>query len=101
MHSILKKLHIDETNPGACTGPGGWISDANGKELVSYNPTTGEPLARIIQASPHTYEKIASTAYQTFHTWRELPAPRRGELIRDLGNALRQLKEPLGDLVTL
>ena len=101
MKSLLEKLHIQETNPGACTGPDGWITDPNGKELVSYNPTTGEPLAKVAQATAATYEKVVSTAHKTFLSWRSVPAPKRGQVIRDLGDALREYKEPLGDLVTL
>jgi aldehyde dehydrogenase (NAD+) len=101
MKSLLGKLHIQEVNPGACTGPDDWIADPNGKELVSFNPTTGEPLAKITQATSTTYEKVVSTAHKTFLSWRSVPAPQRGQVIRDLGEALREFKEPLGDLVTL
>ena len=101
MNSLLKKLNLEEVNAGACTGPDGWIRDPKGKELVSYNPTTGEPLARIIQATADTYTSLSAHAHQAFLRWREVPAPKRGLLIRDLGDALREFKEPLGDLVTL
>jgi aldehyde dehydrogenase (NAD+) len=101
MQSLLKELSIKETNAGACSGSDTWFEDSNGKELVSYNPTTGEAIAKIIQATSHTYEKVASDAYESFLSWREIPAPKRGEVIRDLGNALRAKKEPLGDLVSL
>ncbi|MCO6452269.1 MAG: aldehyde dehydrogenase family protein [Caldilineales bacterium] len=101
MNALLKKLGIQETNPGACTGPNGWISDPNGKTLVSYNPATNEPIASIVQATPATYEKVMAAADAAFQSWRTVPAPKRGELVRDLGGALRELKEPLGDLVTL
>ncbi len=101
MKSLLEKLNIKDVNPGACTGSDGWITDPNGKELVSYNPATGEPIAKVVQATPETYETIASTAYNSFLAWREIPAPKRGELVRDLGIALREYKEPLGDLVTI
>ena len=47
MKALLEKLHIDVVNAGACTGPDGWMRDPNGKELVSYNPATGEPIARL------------------------------------------------------
>ena len=82
-------------------GADGWLMDPKGGELVSYNPTSGEALAKIIQATPDTYEKVASAAQTAFLKWRVLPAPKRGEVVRDLGNALRELKEPLGDLVTV
>ena len=101
MKALLEKLAIQEINPGACTGPDGWLASPQGKELVSYNPTTGEPLAKIIQATPAIYEQVAATAQSAFLSWREVPAPRRGLLIRDLGDALREMKEPLGDLVSL
>jgi len=101
MKKLLEKLNIQPINAGACTGPDGWIMDQKGKELVSYNPASGEAIARVIQATPETYEKVAATAQETFLTWRMTPAPKRGEVVRDLGNALRELKEPLGDLVTL
>jgi aldehyde dehydrogenase (NAD+) len=101
MKKLLEKLNVEPVNAGACTGPDGWLMDSKGKELVSYNPTTGEALGKVIQATPDTYEKVASAAQEAFLKWREVPAPKRGEVVRDLGNALRELKEPLGDLVTL
>ncbi len=101
MKSLLEKLNIQPVNAGACTGLDGWLMDSKGKELISYNPASGEPLAKIIQATPETYEKVASTAQQAFLKWREVPAPKRGDVVRDLANALREFKEPLGDLVTV
>lgn len=101
MKSLLKKLQLMSLNPGACSGINAWISDPKGKELVSYNPSTGEPIASIIQATSTTYERITSNAQAVFDSWREVPAPKRGLLIHDLGQALREIKEPLGDLVTL
>ena len=99
--SLLDKLGIEEVTSGASTGPDAWLSEPSGKELVSLNPTTGEPIAKIIQATPAIYEKVASTAARAFESWREVPAPKRGQVIRDLGDALRELKEPLGDLISL
>ncbi|HEY4720457.1 MAG TPA: aldehyde dehydrogenase family protein, partial [Anaerolineae bacterium] len=101
MKALLSKLSIKDMNPGACYGPDGWLTDPKGKELISYNPTTGEAIARVVQATPEIYEKVMSNAEAAFAGWRETPAPKRGEVVRDLGNALRELKEPLGDLVSL
>jgi aldehyde dehydrogenase (NAD+) len=101
MKALLEKLHIKEVNPGACGGPDAWFEDAKGKELVSYNPTTGEPIAKVLQATGATYEKVVQNAQTAFESWRRLPAPKRGQLIRDFGDALREIKEPLGDLVSL
>ncbi|UCF04441.1 MAG: aldehyde dehydrogenase family protein [bacterium] len=99
--SILEELQIEELNPGACWGPDGWIMVEKGKAVTSYNPTNGEPIARVVQADKGAYEAVTTRAVDAFKTWRTLPAPKRGEVMRDLGNALRELKEPLGDLVTL
>ena len=99
--ALLGKLSLEEVNLGACTGPDGWIHDASADELTSYNPTTGEPIARVTLASPAAYDRVAATAAATFASWREVPAPKRGEVVRDLGSALREFKEPLGDLVSL
>ena len=70
MKNLLEKLSIQPVNAGACIGPNGWLKDPKGKELISYNPTTGEAIATIIQATPETYEKVASSAKQTFVNWR-------------------------------
>jgi L-aminoadipate-semialdehyde dehydrogenase len=99
--NLLDKLGIEDVNSGASTGPDGWLSDPAGKELVSLNPTTGEPIARILQATPAIYEKVAANAVKAFERWRDVPAPKRGEVVRDLGDALRERKEPLGDLIAL
>ena len=99
--ALLTRLSLEPLNPGACTGPGGWIAEPDGHKLTSFNPTTGEPLATVMLASPAAYDRVADAAATAFRTWREVPAPKRGEVVRDLGNALRELKEPLGDLVAL
>jgi aldehyde dehydrogenase (NAD+) len=99
--ALLKKLSIEDVNPGACFGPDGWVADKKGSEMVSVNPTTGEPLARVIQAGPKAYERVLAEAVSAFSGWQMLPAPKRGQVVRDLGNALREMKEPLGDLVSL
>ncbi|MDH3944989.1 MAG: aldehyde dehydrogenase family protein [Anaerolineae bacterium] len=101
MKALLKELQIKDVNPGACSGPDAWISDPKGKELTSYNPATGEPIAKITQATAATYDTISDAAHQAFLSWRSVPAPKRGEVVRDLGDALRAKKEALGDLVSL
>ena len=101
MIPLLDKLNIQDVNSGGCTGQDNWITDPNGKELISYNPTTGEAIASVVQVTNIAYQDIASKAHEAFLTWRELPAPKRGQVVRELGDALREFKEPLGDLVTL
>jgi aldehyde dehydrogenase (NAD+) len=99
--ALLEKLRIKDVNPGACFGGDGWITDPQGQEIASYNPTTGEPIARIVQPTADGYQRVMSEAVAAFESWRSVPAPRRGEVVRDLGDALRHAKEPLGDLVSL
>jgi len=101
MKALLEKLHIREVNAGACTGPDGWIEDPKGQELISYNPTTGKRIASVIQITGDTYNAVVDKATEAFKTWQTVPAPKRGLVIRDLADALRELKEPLGELVTL
>jgi aldehyde dehydrogenase (NAD+) len=99
--ALLKNLQIHDVNDGACWGPDGWIAETTPELLVSSNPTTGEPLASVRLASSAACDTVLARSARAFETWRERPAPKRGDLIRDLGSALRELKEPLGDLVTL
>lgn len=101
MNSILAKFDIQEVNEGACSGVEDWYADPQGEKLVSYNPATGEALATVVQTTPAAYERVIQSAQTAFVTWRDTPAPRRGEVVRDLGALLREYKEPLGDLVSL
>ncbi|MDQ3250189.1 MAG: aldehyde dehydrogenase family protein, partial [Chloroflexota bacterium] len=101
MKALLEKLGIHETNPGACSGPDGWIQDPHGERLISYNPTTGEALGAVIQTTAAAYEQVVGAAETAFAGWRLLPAPQRGAVVRDLGNALRDNLEPLGEMVSL
>jgi aldehyde dehydrogenase (NAD+) len=101
MKALLEKLNIQSRNTGACYGPGSWVTDPAGQELVSYNPTNGQAIASMIQATPASTNQVVSQAEEAFKRWREMPAPRRGQLVRDVGLALRELKEPLGTLISL
>src|SRR5687768_3956246 len=101
MKALLEKLQINAVNAGLCSGVDGWITDPNGKELVSHNPATGDPIATVIMGTAASYDAVVDKAAQAFQAWQTLPAPKRGDLIRDLGNALREYKEPLGELITL
>ena len=100
MNEILKQLGIEALNAGVCTGLDGWKAGADA-ELASINPATNETIAAVTQASAADYDAAAAAARASFEQWRRLPAPKRGDLIRDLGNALREFKQPLGELVTL
>jgi aldehyde dehydrogenase (NAD+) len=96
---ILEKLHIEPINSGACYGD--WIASPSGGEMESINPATGEPLAKIQLASPADYERVVAQASEAFPEWRMVPAPRRGEIVREIGNELRASKDGLGTLVSL
>jgi len=96
---ILEKLHIEPLNSGACYGD--WIPNPSGAELESLNPATGEPLAKIKLAGPDDYECVMERAAEAFLAWRMAPAPKRGEIVREVGNELRAHKADLGALVTL
>jgi aldehyde dehydrogenase (NAD+) len=101
VQSLLDTLHIAPSNPGASTGAGAWLAEPGAATLTSVNPATGEPLASVSLSSAATCERVVGDAARAFDAWRERPAPKRGDLVRDLGNALREVKEPLGDLVSL
>ena len=100
MKDILKRLGIEALNPGVCSGKDRWIPGA-GPELASINPANNELIATVRQAAVPDYDAAVAAAQTAFEQWRLLPAPKRGEVIRDLGNALRDYKAPLGELVTL
>ncbi len=96
---ILGPLGIKEINSGASYGD--WIDNPTGGELTSYSPIDGRPIAKILMAGKDDYELVMQKATDAFKSWRMMPAPKRGEVIRILGNRLREVKEPLGALVTL
>ncbi len=100
MKDILNKLGIEALNAGVCAGVDGWMA-RQAEPLPSINPTTNQVIASVSQASAADYDRAAAAARAGFETWRLLPAPKRGELIRDLGQVLREHKEALGELVTL
>ena len=96
---ILEKLHIEPVNSGACYGD--WIANPSGGQLESFDPATGEVLAKIQLAGPDDYETVVARTSEAFLEWRMLPAPRRGEIVREIGNELRASKDDLGMLVSL
>ena len=98
---ILKRLGIDSINAGAWSGTLGWTKDTAGAAITSVNPATGETLAQVRGATVTDYEAVMRSSVEAANAWRKVPAPRRGEAIRLLGDALRAAKEDLGALVTL
>src|SRR6266436_1543224 len=96
---ILDTLEIEPVNSGACGAD--WIGRPSGDELCSLNPATGAEIARVRGAGPGDYDRIVSEAAETFLRWRMLPAPKRGEIVREIAAELRSRKAELGALVTL
>ncbi|NOZ74817.1 MAG: aldehyde dehydrogenase family protein [FCB group bacterium] len=99
--NILETLGIEDRNPGACSGPEGWLKSTSEGTIDSINPTTGECIASVNLCSADDYERIMEASHRAFLEWRKVPAPLRGQLVREMGNALREKKDALGSLVTL
>ena len=97
IQSVLNELGIKETNTGSSTGKN-WF--AHGKKLDSYSPATGDYIASVTSSTKEDYEKVISTAEEAFKQWRLIPAPKRGEIVRQMGDELRKHKEALGKLVS-
>lgn len=98
---LLQSLHLDKQNSGASTGAHWWSHSQNEGEIVSYNPANGEVIGSVFRATEKDYEHIMKEAQLAFLSWREVPAPKRGEVVRTIGNELRKYKDFLGSLVSL
>jgi L-aminoadipate-semialdehyde dehydrogenase len=98
MNDTLAALSVGSTSRGASIGT--WL-ETRGHELVSFNPASGLPLGRVLQATAEDYEAVVRAAEEAFTTWRMVPAPQRGEIVRQLGEELRAHKDALGRLVSL
>jgi aldehyde dehydrogenase (NAD+) len=99
--ALLARLGLAASNPGAWSGEGGWCADASLAPIASINPATGAVIARIQPAGAAELERVVASAAAAFQAWRQVPAPRRGEAVRLMGEALRAHKDDLGSLVTL
>jgi len=97
MSDFLKTLGIEKTNLGGFHGE--WIG--SGPKLDVITPIDGSTIGSVTQVTEQEYDKIVARAQQAFLNWRMVPAPKRGELVRQLGVRLRQFKKELGALVTL
>ncbi|MFV0592399.1 MAG: aldehyde dehydrogenase family protein [Draconibacterium sp.] len=96
--AVLKELGIESVNPGVCIGTK-WKS-TTGKFMESYSPSDGKLIAGVQQCGVDDYREVIETAQKAFKTWRMVPAPKRGEIVRQIGLELRKYKEPLGKLVS-
>ena len=101
MNDLLKQCSLNENNFGSCVGGMDWITTDSAGKNISYNPTNESIIANVFEASEADYENIVTEACTAFKEWRKVPAPIRGDLVRKMGNALREKKDALGSLVSL
>ncbi|WOD45143.1 L-piperidine-6-carboxylate dehydrogenase [Hwangdonia lutea] len=97
IEETLKTLGIDAVNDGTSTGSNHF---SNGEIIESYSPVDGKLIGKVKTTTKADYDKVMDAATKAFKTWRDIPAPQRGEIVRQFGNKLRELKEPLGKLVS-
>ena len=98
MQEVLKQLGIAASNSGASTGSD-W-AEGNGRVIVSYSPVDGKKIAEVSSCSEEAYERVIRTAEKAFVEWRMWPSPKRGDIVRQIGDELRENKEVLGRLVS-
>jgi len=98
IQDVLNALGISAENNGVSTGLA-WQA-GKGKRIASVSPVDGKLIAHVNMADRAGYEHVVQSAQEAFKTWRLLPAPKRGEIVRQIGDALRLHKEPLGKLVS-
>lgn len=97
---LLNRLNVKAVNPGAFSGCS-WQSKTQNKLVSSFSPANGDKLADIAACSMQDYEQVMQQAQRSALEWRKVPAPKRGEIIRQIGQALRDNKDSLGSLVSL
>lgn len=97
MKDVLKRLGIEEMNEGCSTGKN-WFSE--GEIIESYSPVDGKLIAKVKSGTAEDYKKVIESAKSAYLYWRQIPAPKRGEIVRQFGNKLREKKSDLGQLVS-
>jgi aldehyde dehydrogenase (NAD+) len=98
MQKILKQLQIHKTNVGTSTG-NKWF-DHKSESLQSFSPVDGKMIATVKSTSRNDFDKVMQQAQKAFVEWRQVPAPKRGEVVRQIGDELRKNKQALGELVS-
>lgn len=98
MKDVLQHLKVQKQNKGAATGEQ-WL-DTKGKEIISFSPVDGKDIASISSVDSEAYEQVINTASKAFLEWRMWPSPKRGDIVRQVGDSLRKNKEYLGKLVS-
>eukprot|EP01096_Ripella_sp_DP13-Kostka_P004307 TRINITY_DN1646_c0_g1_i1.p1 TRINITY_DN1646_c0_g1~~TRINITY_DN1646_c0_g1_i1.p1 ORF type:complete len:541 (+),score=197.61 TRINITY_DN1646_c0_g1_i1:26-1624(+) len=96
-YKFLEELGLEEVNDGVYNGSWG----GKGKVVTTFNPATNQPIAQVREATPEEYHLTVKKATDAQKFWKALPAPRRGEIVRQIGDELRQYAKPLGQLVSL
>ena len=97
MKDALQQLGVKDINDGTSTGSNNF---SNGEVIESYSPVDGKLIGKVKTTTREDYDKVMDAATSAFLSWRDKPAPQRGEIVRQFGNKLRDLKEPLGKLVS-
>ncbi len=98
MQDFLITLKLKQKNNGVSSGIN-WIK-SSGEKIDSFSPVDGKLIGSVLATDKESYELIIKNAEAAFKQWRTMPAPRRGEIVRQIGDALRNYKEPLGKLVS-
>tara|TARA_Y100000590_G_C15741261_1_gene1020351 strand:+ start:2309 stop:3832 length:1524 start_codon:yes stop_codon:yes gene_type:complete len=101
MKTLLESLGIKENNYGACVGADNWLNTKDAGILKSINPANGKEIASVYQCSENDYNEVMIASEKAFVEWRMVPAPIRGQLIREMADELRKKKDLLGSLVSL
>jgi aldehyde dehydrogenase (NAD+) len=101
MNPVLQRLGLAEINAGTWASRGGWLADDHATLVESVNPANGEVLARVRATTAGQYEQVMAAAHEAALAWRSVPAPKRGEAVRLVGDELRRCKSDLGSLVSL
>src|SRR5258707_6098729 len=97
----LQALGLRDINPGTWSGSQGWTRQTDGPLIDSINPSTGKRLAQVRGATVEDYEQVMAAAVAAAAAWRQVPAPKRGEAVRLMGEELRRYKDALGSLVSM
>src|ERR1700678_1331169 len=103
MHTTeaLQALGLSDINPGTWSGSQGWSRQTGGPLIDSINPATGKRLAQVRGATSADYDHVMAAAVAAAAAWRQVPAPKRGEAVRLMGEELRKYKDALGSLVSM
>ncbi|XP_071794789.1 alpha-aminoadipic semialdehyde dehydrogenase-like [Asterias amurensis] len=98
-YPFLQELGIEAENAGAFTGSGAW--GGKGELVTSYSPINGEPIATVRQGTVAEYHEAVENSKEAYSSWADMPAPLRGEIVRQIGDALRKKKSAIGQLLSL